>query len=107
MPRADPRRPTAAFRFAQVRLGDPVARIRGVRILCVAVVGDKSIGDKSVARQQTAARSRPLQIGMLEAHSGVEIGDHYPGAARSRIPGSDSIDGTRRGGRALLQIPLL
>ena len=98
MPGAVGCRPCAAFRFAQVRLDDPVPRIRGVRILCIAIVGDEGIGDKGVPRQETAARSCPLQIRVLEAHSGIEVGDYDPGgtrgpdAARGRIPGSHGVD---------------
>ena len=41
---------------------------------------------------------------MIEAHTGIEIGDHDPGRAGRHIPRRDGVD--RRGLRAL-QVPLL
>src|SRR5205814_10319490 len=92
-------RSTIAFRFAQVRLDDPVTRIRGVCIPRIAVIGNEGVGDEGVAREQTPTRPRPLQVRVLEADSGVEVGYDEPGAAGRGIPGGHGIDGTRcRGG---------
>src|SRR5207253_8356410 len=66
----------------------------------IAVIGNEGVGDERVPREQTPTPPRPLQVRVLEAHSGVEVGDDEPGAAGRRIPGGHGIDGTRcRGDR--------
>ena len=85
---------------------DPVAGVRRVAVATVAVVGDERIADEVVARQQRAAVGRAAEVGMLEAHPGVEHRDHGAGAAAGARPRRFDVDGAadhRVGGA---QIPL-
>ena len=65
---------------------DPVARVAGVAVAPVAVVRDRSIADHVVAGQQLAG-----QVGVVEAHAGVEHG-HHDRRAQARVPGRNGID---------------
>ena len=86
-------------RIVDVGLADPIAGIGRIRIPAVAVVGDIKgtqrvvrtvrivvLTHEIIARQQPAAETRAQQIGMIEEHAGIDIGDHDAGAAGGDLP---------------------
>ncbi len=93
----------AAGELALIRflLSDPIARIRGVRVSPVAVVGSGRVRDEVVARQQTSAEMRALEIRMVEQHTGIEHRDHDAFVAGSRVPGCVGVNRARRVDAAL------
>ena len=69
------------------RLGDPVARVRRIRIAAIAVVRSHRVGDEVVARVELAD-----EIGVIEAHSRVEHRDDNAAGAGCRRPCGLGVD---------------
>ena len=94
-------------RVLHVRRRHPVARVGGVRVAPVTVVGGEEIAlriraDHVVAGQQ-AVGGGTAQVRMVEAHPGIELGDHDAVAAGGQVPGFHGIDRRRL---RVLQVPL-
>ncbi len=88
--------------FRQIGLSDPVTRIRGIGVAPIAVVGHHRVRDEVVAGQQAIER-RGIQIRMVVANAGIDIGNDEVAATCRRVPGRLSVD---RGGLGILQVPL-
>ena len=88
-----------------VRSVDPVAGIRGIGIPPAAIIGDGGIADEVVAREQPPAVGSRQQVGVIEAHARVEIGDDQVGITGRDIPCGLRVD-CRRSRRISLQVPL-
>ena len=102
------RRRAAVREAAGTRFGaaDPVTRVAGVVVAAVAVVGDHAVGDEVVTRQQRTAVGDAAEVGVLEAHAGVEHGHHDAGVARGACPGGFDVDRRRHRGGGRAQVPL-
>ena len=72
--------------------GDPVARVAGIGIAAVAVVGDGRVGRPCRSR----AAAWPARSRWSAQHAGVEHRDHHAGAAGGAIPGGFGIDRRER-----------
>src|SRR5438067_233949 len=86
--------------------GDPVAGIGRIGVAAIAIVGLQGVADHVVAGQQLTPGCHGKQVRVLEAHAGVEVGDHHVGVPKRDAPGGLDID--RRGNRAARrsQVPL-
>ena len=86
--------------------GDPVAGIGRIGVAAIAIVGLQGVADHVVAGQQLTPGCHGKQVRVVEAHAGVEVGDHHVGVPKRDAPGGLDID--RRGNRAARrsQVPL-
>ena len=77
----------------------PVARVGGIRIAAVTVVGGQEValrvGADHVVAGQQAVGGGVAQVRMVEAHAGIELGDHDAVAAGGQVPGVHRIDRRR------------
>ena len=94
-------------RVLHVRRRHPVARVGGIRVAPVTVVGGEKIAlriraDHVVAGQQ-AVGGGTAQVRVVKAHAGIELGDHDAVAAGRQVPGFHGVDRRRL---RVLQVPL-
>ncbi len=64
----------------------PVARVRGVGIAAIAVVGDVDVADHVVTGKQIAAGADRQQVRMIEANAGIEHRDDDARIAGRDVP---------------------
>ena len=85
---------------------DPVAGVGRIGIAAIAVVSHADIADHVVTRQQLAPFRRGEKVGMLETHTGIEVGDDHIRVSERDVPRGFDIDRRRHGAARRPQVPL-
>jgi len=92
--------------LGDLRPRHPVTRVGRIGVAAVAVVGGGGVARHVVPRHQAAPGGHRQQVRMLEAHAGIDDGDHDVWAARRHCPGRLDVQGRLDLTRRRTQVPL-